>query len=169
MLIFQLFINLRHEQTDVLLVENSNLQSADIDIANYVEGKMTDPWFLDIQAMQLVGFEKLLAKSAVMQKQGTSIVLTLHEPQQHLINNQSLCDELKVKLLQYYNQKDGQQYTVDIQVGKVEGSHTPMELEQIVYQQYLDGAKSSIKNDPIVQTFVRDYAAKVYENSVVPL
>ena len=157
------------EQTDVLLVENNNLQSADIDIANYVEDKMTDPWFLDIQAMQLVGFEKLLAKSAVMQKQGTSIVLTLHEPQQHLINNQSLCDELKVKLLQYYNQKDGQQYTVDIQTGKVEGSHTPMELEQIVYQQYLDGAKSSIKNDPIVQTFVRDYAAKVYENSVVPL
>ena len=158
-----------HEQTDVLLVENSNLQSTEIDIANYVEDKMTDPWFLAIQEMQLVGFEKLLAKSAVMQTQGTSIVLTLHEPQQHLINNQSLCDDLKNKLRHYYGEKFNQTFSVDILVGKVEDNHTPMELELVVYQQYLDGAKSSIKNDPIVQTFVRDYAAKVYENSVVPL
>lgn len=157
--------HLNSTQTDVILVTNDNLQSAEIDIANYVEGKMTDPWFLAIQEMQLVGFEKLLAKSAVMQKNEGSIVLTLHSPQQHLINNHSLCDDLKVKLRHYY----GQEYTVNIEVGEVSGSYTPIALELIVYQQYLDEAKLSIKNDPIVQTFVQDYAAKVYENSVVPL
>jgi len=152
-------------QTNVNLEENTNLESAEVDIAGYVEGKMTDPWFLAIQEMNLVGFEKLLAKSSVMQQQGKEIVLTLHEPQQHLINNQNLCEQLKIKLHQYY----GEGTTVDIQVGKVEGSHTPIELEMIVYQEYLDNAKSSIKNDPIVKTLVQDYAAKVYENSVVPL
>ncbi|WP_166371824.1 DNA polymerase III subunit gamma/tau [Psychromonas sp. SA13A] len=155
----------QNNATDVELIGNSNLQTLEIDIANYVEDKMTDEWFLTIKAMQLVGFEKLLAKSTVMQKTEQHIQLSLHESQQHLLNNQSLCEDLKAKLRDYY----GQQFSITIEAGNVAGSNTPMELEQIVYQQYLDNAKLSIKNDPIVQTFVRDYAAKVYENSVVPL
>ncbi|WP_028869848.1 DNA polymerase III subunit gamma/tau [Psychromonas arctica] len=155
----------QHNATDVELIGNNNLQTLEIDIASYVEDKMTDEWFLAIKAMQLVGFEKLLAKSTVMQKNEQHIQLTLHESQQHLLNNQSLCEDLKAKLRDYY----GQQFNITIEAGNVAGSHTPMELEKIVYQQYLDNAKLSIKNDPIVQTFVRDYAAKVYENSVVPL
>ena len=155
----------QNNATDVELVGNNNLQTLEIDIANYVEDKMTDEWFLAIKAMQLVGFEKLLAKSTVMQKTEQHIQLSLHESQQHLLNNQSLCEDLKAKLRDYY----GQQFSITIEAGNVAGSNTPMELEQIVYQQYLDNAKLSIKNDPIVQTFVRDYAAKVYENSVVPL
>lgn len=151
--------------TEVMLVNDPSLQSAEIDIPAYVEDKMTDPWFLAIKEMQLVGFEKLLAKSCVMQKEGNSIALTLHQSQQHLLNNQSLCEDLKARLREYY----GQQYTTTIEAGEVAGTHTPMELEMVVYQQYLDNAKTSIKNDAIVQTFVRDYAAKVYENSVVPL
>ena len=151
--------------TEVQLMNDPSLQNPEIDIAAYVEDKMTDPWFLAIKAMELVGFEKLLAKSCVIQQKDQSIDLKLHQSQAHLLNNQSLCDDLKNKLSHYY----GQQYTITIEQGSVEGSHTPMELEQIVYQQYLDNAKASIKNDPIVQTLVRDYAAKVYENSVVPL
>ena len=151
--------------TEVQLMNDPSLQNPEIDIAAYVEDKMTDAWFLAIKAMELVGFEKLLAKSCVMQQKDQSIDLKLHQSQAHLLNNQSLCDDLKNKLSYYY----GQQYTITIEQGSVEGSHTPMELEQVVYQQYLDNAKASIKNDPIVQTLVRDYAAKVYENSVVPL
>ena len=151
--------------TNVMLVNDPSLQSAEIDIPAYVEDKMTDPWFLAIKAMQLVGFEKLLAKSCIMQKKGDSIALTLHQSQQHLLNNQSLCEDLKARLCEHY----GQQYTITIEAGEVAGNYTPMELEMVVYQQYLDNAKTSIKNDAIVQTFVRDYAAKVYENSVVPL
>ena len=151
--------------TEVMLVNDPSLQSTEIDIPAYVENKMTDPWFLAIKAMQLVGFEKLLAKSCVMQKEGDSIALTLHQSQQHLLNNQSLCEDLKARLCEHY----GQQFTITIEAGEVAGNHTPMELEMVVYQQYLDNAKTSIKNDAIVQTFVRDYAAKVYENSVVPL
>ncbi|WP_025566138.1 DNA polymerase III subunit gamma/tau [Psychromonas sp. SP041] len=151
--------------TEVQLMNDPNLQNPEIDIAAYVEDKMTDAWFLAIKAMELVGFEKLLAKSCVMQQKDQSIDLKLHQSQAHLLNNQSLCDDLKNKLSHYY----GQQYTITIEQGSVEGNHTPMELEQVVYQQYLDNAKASIKNDPIVQTLVRDYAAKVYENSVVPL
>ena len=148
-----------------MLIDNGSFQSPEIDITNYVEGKMTDPWFLAIQAMQLVGFEKLLAKNTVMQINGQHIVLTLYEAQQHLLNNHALCEALTTKVYHYY----GQQYAVNIEAGKVEGHHTPVELEVIIYQQYLDEAKSSIKSDAIVQTFVREYAAKVYENSVVPL
>ncbi|WP_298941522.1 DNA polymerase III subunit gamma/tau [uncultured Psychromonas sp.] len=158
-------LNQSASSTEVMLVNDPNLQSAEIDIAAYVEDKMTDAWFLAIKAMELVGFEKLLAKSCVMQQKDQAIALKLHKSQAHLLNNQSLCEDLKNKLSHYY----GQQYTITIEQGEVAGSYTPMELEQVVYQQYLDNAKTSIKNDPIVQTLVRDYAAKVYENSVVPL
>ena len=151
--------------TEVTLVNDPNMDVAEIDVASYVEDKMTDPWFLDIKAMQLVGFEKLLAKSCVMQTQEQHILLSLEGAQKHLLNNQSLCEDLKAKLRQYY----GAQYTVNIEQGEVEGQHTPVQLEKVVFAQYLDNAKTSIKNDPIIQTLVGDYSAKVYENSVVPL
>lgn len=154
-----------NQATEIMLIDNGSFERVEVDVATYVDDKMTDSWFLAIKAMQLVGFEKLLAKSTVMQQNGQQITLTLHEPQQHLLNNQRLCEDLKMKLRHYY----GQDCNVTIEAGKVEDSHTPMELELIVYQQYLDNAKSSIKNDLIVQTLVRDYSAKVYENSVVPL
>jgi DNA polymerase-3 subunit gamma/tau len=150
---------------EVVLINNENLKGIDIDITRYVENKMTDPWSLAIKEMSLVGLEKLLAKSSVMQQNEKSIVLTLNESQQHLMNNHRLCNDLKEKLLHYY----GQEYNVHIETGKVAEAHTPSELELIVYQEYLEQAKSSIKNDLIVQTFVRDFSAKVYENSVVPL
>lgn len=157
--------NINQSSTEVVLIENAGFDRVAIDIANYVDDKMTDKWFLAIKSMQLVGFEKLLAKSSVMQQREGNIVLTLHNTQQHLLKNQPLCETLKAKLRQFY----GQEYKVDIEAGQVIGHHTPMELEQVVYQQYLDNAKVSIKSDPIVQIFVQDYAAKVYENSVVPL
>ncbi|TEW56182.1 DNA polymerase III subunit gamma/tau [Psychromonas sp. RZ22] len=154
--------DINHSQ--VILSESEANQAPEIDIASYVDDKMTDPWFLAIKAMQLVGLEKLLAKSTVMQKTADKLVLTLHDSQQHLLNNQGLCESLKDKLRHYF----GQQYSVSIGTGKVVG-HTPAELELIVYQEYLDNAKLSITCDPIVQIFVRDYMAKVYENSIVPL
>ena len=152
---------------EVSFVLNENSVATEIDIASYVDDKVTDPWFLTIKSMQLVGLEKLLAKNCIlqMQQQQHQIVLKLNEYQQHLLNNHGLCDSLKEKLRQYY----GEQYTVDIKVGHEEGQHTPQALEMIVYQQYLAAAKTAIKNDPIVQSFVQDYAAKVYENSIVPL
>jgi DNA polymerase-3 subunit gamma/tau len=151
--------------TEVLLIKDDNFPRPEIDIPGFVEDKMTDPWFLAIKAMQLSGFEKLLAKNCVMQQQAQEIMLTLHESQAHLLNNQTLCDGLKDILRQYY----GQQYVISIEVGEVKDSHTPMALEKIVYQQYLTNAQASIENDAIVQTFVSDYAAKVYENSIIPL
>jgi len=151
--------------TEVSLIIDQQFPSPEIDIAAYVENKMTDPWFLDIQAMKLSGFEKLLAKSCVKQQKDQQIDLFLNESQAHLLNNQSLCEGLQNLLRNYY----GNQFTVVIKVGVIAGQHTPLELEQIVYQQYLDDAKNAIKNDTIVKIFVRDYAAKVYENSIVPL
>ncbi|MDN2661808.1 DNA polymerase III subunit gamma/tau [Psychromonas sp. 14N.309.X.WAT.B.A12] len=151
--------------TEVTFVIDPNMDVAEVDVSSYVEDKMTDPWFLDIKAMQLVGFEKLLAKSCVMQTKEQHILLSLESAQAHLLNNQSLCEDLTAKLREYY----GPQYTVAIEQGEVDGQHTPVQLEKIVFAQYLDNAKSSIKNDPIIQTLVGDYSAKVYENSVVPL
>ncbi|RBW46737.1 DNA polymerase III subunit gamma/tau [Psychromonas sp. B3M02] len=154
-----------HTGTGVTFVNDPNMAVAEIDVASYVENKMTDPWFLDIKAMKLVGFEKLLAKSCVMQTQEQQIRLSLESAQKHLLANQSLCEDLKAKLRQYY----GSQYTVSIEQGEVDGLHTPVQLEKMVFAQYLDKAKTSIKNDPIIQALVGDYSAKVYENSVVPL
>ena len=150
--------------TAVALVQNESIKKEDVDIASYVDDKMTDTWFLAIKAMQLVGLEKLLAKSAVMQQNSNEIILTLQNTQQHLLNNHRVCEDLKAKLAAYY----GAHYAITINTGETIGQ-TPSQLEVVVYQEYLDKAKASIQNDPIVQLFVRDYAAKVYENSVVPL
>jgi len=150
---------------EVTFETQPSIAPAEFDIAAYVEDKMTDPWFLAIKEMQLVGFEKLLAKSCVMEQAEGTITLTLHQAQQHLINNTALCDALKMKINHYY----GQQGTVMMHVGEVAGKYPPVSLEMQVYQEYLAQAKTSLKNDPIVQTFVQDYGAKVYENSIVPL
>ncbi|MEL0630602.1 DNA polymerase III subunit gamma/tau [Psychromonas aquatilis] len=155
--------------TDVELFNDQHYPTPEIDIALYVEDKMTDPWFLAIKAMNLNGFEKLLAKSCVMQKQDQQIKLLLDQAQKHLLNNQKLCAELTALIADYYKKQDGQHYTVSIEVGRVTDANTPLALEQIVYQQYLEKAKESVKNDAIVQMFVRDYNAKVYENSILPL
>jgi DNA polymerase-3 subunit gamma/tau len=154
-----------HTGIEIVLFKDDNFPRPELDIPAYVDNKMTDPWFLAIKAMQLSGFEKLLAKNCVMQQDANTITLTLHESQGHLLNNQTLCDGLKNILRDYY----GKQYSISISVGEVEGCYTPLALEKIVYQQYLANAKASIKSDAIVQTFVSDYAAKVYENSVIPL
>ena len=151
--------------TQVHLINDLQYPVAEFDIATYVDDKMTDPWFLDIKAMQLGGFEKLLAKSCVMHKQGQHIQLSLDEAQKHLLNNQKLCEALEHLIRDFY----GHQYTVSIEVASTTNADTPLALEQIVYYQFLEKAKTSVINDPIVQMFVRDYSAKVYENSIVPL
>ena len=136
-----------------------------VDIAKYVEDKLTDPWSLIIQQMQLVGLVKLLAKNCVMKKVDQQIILTLKSEQQHLLNNSKICEQLQDKLKAHY----GEQVSMYIEVGDVQGQLTPVESEQHLYQQYLDHAKKIIKEDENIKTWVQDYSAKIYENSIIPL
>ncbi|MCG6201880.1 DNA polymerase III subunit gamma/tau [Psychromonas antarctica] len=143
---------------------NESLDLPAIDIGQYVEDKLTDPWSVLIQQMQLVGLVKLLAKNSVMKQRNQQIILTLKIEQQHLLNNNGLCEQLQAKLKTHY----GDQMSVYIEVGEDE-ELTPIECEQRLYQQYLDNAKRAIKEDKNIQTWVRDYGAKIYENSIIPL
>ncbi|MCW8996456.1 MAG: DNA polymerase III subunit gamma/tau, partial [Psychromonas sp.] len=136
-----------------------------VDIAAYVEDKLADPWSLVIQQMQLVGLVKLLAKSCVMKQVEQQIILTLKADQQHLLNNSKICEQLQDKLKAHY----GTQVSMYIEVGDVQGQLTPVEYEQHLFQQYLDNAKKIIREDINIKTWVRDYGAKVYENSIIPL
>ncbi|MBW2187361.1 MAG: hypothetical protein JRG71_13485, partial [Deltaproteobacteria bacterium] len=38
-----------------------------------------------------------------------------------------------------------------------------------IFEQYLQNAKLAIQEDPNIQNLRRDYDAKIYENSVIPL
>jgi DNA polymerase-3 subunit gamma/tau len=136
-----------------------------VDIAKYVEDKLTDPWSLVIQQMQLMGLVKLLAKNCVMKQVEQQIILTLKAEQQHLLNNSKICEQLQDKLKTYY----GKQISMYIEVGEVQGQLTPVEAEQHLYQQYLEHAKKIIKEDENIKTWVQDYDAKIYENSIIPL
>ena len=153
------------ESTSDSMFVNEQLQSAEIDIAKYVDDKLTDPWSVAIQKMQLTGLVKLLAKNTVMTKDAEQLVLVLKSEQQHLLNNPKLCEQLEVKLKAHF----GAQISLYIKVGNVTGKLTPVESELQIFQQYLDSAKREIKEDKNILTFVRDYGAKIYENSIIPL
>lgn len=141
------------------------VESAEIDKAKYVEDKLTDPWSLAIQQMQIQGFAKLLAKHSVMKKTHDQIVLTLKTSQQHLLNDGKLCEELQAQLKNHF----GAQYNMYIEVGNVEGQLTPFESEEALYEQYLINAKHAIIEDENIKALVNNCGAKVYENSVIPL
>ena len=100
-----------------------------------------------------------------MQIADKQIVLTLKPEQQHLLNNQQLCSQLEEQLKAYY----GAQMSVYIEVGNVSGKLTALESELAIYQSYLDRAKAAIKEDDNILTFVSEYGAKIYENSIIPL
>ncbi|WP_413702337.1 DNA polymerase III subunit gamma/tau C-terminal domain-containing protein [Psychromonas sp. KJ10-10] len=141
------------------------VESVDIDKAKYVEDKLTDPWSLAIQQMQIQGFAKLLAKHSVMKKTHDQIILTLKASQQHLLSDGKLCEELQAQLKNHF----GAQYNMYIEVGNVEGQLTPFESEEALYEQYLINAKHAIIEDENIKALVNNCGAKVYENSVIPL
>lgn len=144
---------------------NDEIERAEIDPSKYVEDKLTDPWALAIQTMKLVGLVKLLAKNCVMKIDGQKIVLTLKPEQQHLLNNHSLCTQLETQLKGHF----GAQMSMYVEVGHVTGQLTAYESELAIYETYLNNAKTAIKEDQNILTFVSEYGAKVYEKSIIPL
>ncbi|MFT6925764.1 MAG: DNA polymerase-3 subunit gamma/tau [Psychromonas sp.] len=144
---------------------NEDIEQAEIDQSKFVEDKITDPWALAIQKMQLVGLVKLLAKNSVMKIVDQQIVLTLKPEQQHLLNNNQLCTQLETQLKTHF----GAKMSMYIEVGHVTGKLTAVESELVIYQSCLDNAKIAIKEDQNILTFVSEYGAKVYENSIIPL
>jgi DNA polymerase-3 subunit gamma/tau len=144
---------------------DEQLEAPSIDIANYVADKLTDPWSLIIQKMDIKGLVKLLAKNCVMQHSQDNIILTLKAEQQHLLNNGKICEQLQNKLKNHF----GDQVNMFIEVGDVEGQLTPIESEHVIYQQYLNNAKANIEKDPNIKSWVEDYDAKIYENTIKPL
>ncbi|WP_369434580.1 DNA polymerase III subunit gamma/tau C-terminal domain-containing protein [Psychromonas sp. MME1] len=154
--------NTEHEE--VLLCEQL-IETPTIDIAKYVEDKISDSWSLAIQQMQLLGLVKLLAKNSVMQQVDKKMILTLKAEQQHLLNDHTLCEQLQESLKAHY----GNDRTMYIEVGDVAGAMTPIEYEFALFQQYLDAAKQAIKEDKLVKILQKEYAAKIYENSIIPL
>jgi len=153
------------ELTEETFFSREFLEVPSVDIAHYVADKLTDPWSLVIQQMQLMGLVKLLAKNSVMKQVDQQIILTLKSEQQHLLNNGKICEQLQEKLKAHY----GQQVSMYIEIGSVPGQVTPNESELQIYQQYLDAAKNNIKQDENIRTWVQDYDAKIYENSIIPL
>ena len=140
-------------------------EAVEIDTAKYVEDKLTDPWCLAIQKMNLLGLVKLLAKNSVMKKVDNQIVLTLKAEHQHLLNNSSLCEELQKQLKSFY----GEQFSMYIEVGDVKDELTAFESEMVLYEQYLENAKRAIVEDENIIKLAANCGAKVYENSVIPL
>lgn len=144
---------------------NEDIERTEIDPSKYVEDKLTDPWALAIQKMHLVGLVKLLAKNSVMKIVEQQIVLTLKPEQQHLLNNHQLCTQLETELKGHF----GAQKSMYIEVGHVTGKLTAFESELVIYETYLNNAKTAIQNDQNILTFVSEYGAKVYQNSIIPL
>ncbi|HEY7866373.1 MAG TPA: DNA polymerase III subunit gamma/tau [Psychromonas sp.] len=157
------------DKSATLLSDNifidEDIERTEIDPSKYVEDKLTDPWALAIQKMHLVGLVKLLAKNSVMKIVEQQIVLTLKPEQQHLLNNHQLCTQLETELKGHF----GAQKSMYIEVGHVTGKLTAFESELVIYETYLNNAKTAIQNDQNILTFVSEYGAKVYQNSIIPL
>ncbi len=140
-------------------------ETIQIDGAQYVQNKLTDPWSLLIQTMQLVGLVKLLAKNCVFKQVDNQVILTLCRQQQHLLNNTQLCEQLQKSL----KAQLGQKTTMYIEIGEVPGKLSAFELESNIFQKCVEDAKQAICDDVNIQNFVDDYDAKIYANSIIPL
>ncbi len=158
-------LDVETELNEQSFFSHEQLDMPAIDISEYVADKLTDPWSVLIQQMQLLGLVKLLAKNCVMKKVDQQIILTLKAEQQHLLNNSKICEQLQEKLQAHY----GKQVSMYIEVGDVQGQLTPVEFEQHLFQQCLDHAKKMIREDENIKTWIKDYDAKIYENSIIPL
>jgi DNA polymerase-3 subunit gamma/tau len=119
-------------------------------------------WERDFRSLGIVGMPGNLASHGAMAKDGETVVLTIDSGHARLLNARH-----EEKILSGLRNHFGDTIQLRIEAGDP-GAHTPAayeERQRIASQQ---AAEEAIRTDPLVQSIVERFEARVVENSIRP-
>jgi DNA polymerase-3 subunit gamma/tau len=119
-------------------------------------------WERDFRSLGIVGMPGNLASHGAMTKDGETVVLTIDSGHARLLNARH-----EEKILSGLRNHFGDSIQLRIEAGDP-GAHTPAayeERQRIASQQ---AAEEAIRTDPLVQSIVERFEARVVENSIRP-
>lgn len=130
-------------------------ESVDPDGAGFV-------WHRDFRSLGITGMPGNLASHGAMSRSGDTITLTIDEGHARLLNSRH-----EEKILAALRNRFGDAIKVRIEPGDP-GADTPAAYEERQRQARQQAAEASIRQDPVVQSIVERFEARVVEDSIRP-
>jgi DNA polymerase-3 subunit gamma/tau len=119
-------------------------------------------WHRDFRSLGIVGMPGNLASHGAMSRDGDVITLTIDEGHARLLNSRH-----EEKILAALRNRFGDSIQLRIERGDT-GPHTPAAYEERQRKARQKAAEASIRKDPVVQSIVERFEARVVEESIRP-
>ena len=119
-------------------------------------------WYRDFRSLGIVGMPGNLASHGAMSRDGDVITLTIDEGHARLLNGRH-----EEKILAALRNRFGDSIQLRIERGDT-GPHTPAAYEERQRKARQKAAEASIRKDPVVQSIVERFEARVVEESIRP-
>ncbi len=120
-------------------------------------------WERDFRDLGIVGMPGNLASHSAMAHEGNTIVLTIDEGHARLLNARHE-EKITTALRNHF----GDSIEVRIQPGDP-GPHTPAAFEERQRRARQQAAEDAIRKDPVVQSIVERFEARIVEDSIRPI
>ncbi|MEC7378387.1 MAG: DNA polymerase III subunit gamma/tau C-terminal domain-containing protein, partial [Pseudomonadota bacterium] len=119
-------------------------------------------WHRDFRSLGIVGMPGNLASYSAMNRKGETVVLTIDEGHARLLNSRH-----EEKILAALRNRFGDAIQLRVEQGNP-GPDTPAAYEERRRQERQQAAEASIRRDPVVQSIVERFEARVVEDSIRP-
>ena len=119
-------------------------------------------WHRDFRSLGIVGMPGNLASHGAMSRSGETIVLTIDEGHARLLNGRH-----EEKILAALRNHFGDSIQLRVEQGEP-GPDTPAAYEERQRKVRQQAAEASIRRDPVVQSIVERFEARVVEDSIRP-
>lgn len=126
-----------------------------------VHASQIDAWSSLVETLNINGLIKQTALHSTYKKQNDFIELTLHESQQHLLND-SVQGQLQAALSEVL------QENIQLKIGFGAPSNTPFELQQRIQNMRLAHATEIANTDSAVQQLIQSFNASIITDSIKP-
>ncbi|MCG7199492.1 DNA polymerase III subunit gamma/tau [Marinobacter pelagius] len=120
-------------------------------------------WERDFRNLGIVGMPGNLASHSAMTQDGNTIVLTIDEGHARLLNARH-----EEKITSALRNRFGDSIEVRLEQGDP-GPHTPAAYEERQRRARQQAAEDAIRKDPVVQSIVERFEARIVEDSIRPI
>ncbi|GAA0839754.1 hypothetical protein GCM10009113_03730 [Marinobacter szutsaonensis] len=120
-------------------------------------------WERDFRDLGIVGMPGNLASQTAMVREGDTIVLTIDDGHARLLNARH-----EEKIATALRNRFGDSIELRIEQGEP-GPHTPAAYEERQRQARQQAAEDAIRKDPVVQSIVERFEARIVEDSIRPI
>ncbi|MBC7184933.1 MAG: DNA polymerase III subunit gamma/tau [Marinobacter sp.] len=120
-------------------------------------------WHRDFRSLGIVGMPGNLASHGAMRQEGDTITLMIDQGHARLLNSRH-----EEKILAALRNRFGDSIQLRIEQGEP-GPHTPAAYEERQRKARQEAAEASIRKDPVVQSIVERFEARVVEESIRPV